>query len=240
MESFAGRVASVVLVLVLVPALGVANPGYGGREKKACIYCHVQVGGGGGLNGNGSLYLKNGHTFPKPDEEDEQSSSSESSPSTTGTTEVVEGGGEGGQGEDSGSSETEEPATEEPESPAQKLARERTLRQIESRIRFDRARQGEAAWAHVVDQGKNVFHTTVSKLTSTGKTCVDCHKADELAARAGDYPRWDPRLGAVVSLDRKIRSCIFSRQNGEALPADAAAVVALTAYLREVAAGRQK
>ena len=202
-----------------------ANPGYGSREKKACIHCHNQVSGGGGLNGTGNKYLKDGHKFPDPKKKKKEE---ESAPPTKTTT-----------------PEATQPVTEttekyRPETAAEKKEREARLAAIDAAVAAEEKKKALRKYKRFVAKGKKLFSSVHDKLTSNGKTCLDCHEKSKLAKAKRKYPRWHKGLNRVVSYDRMIRLCIYHRMKGSPLEAESAYTLSLAAYLKEVAAGHVK
>ena len=203
-----------------------ANPGYGSREKKACIYCHNQVSGGGGLNGTGNQYLKDGRKFPDPDEEKKKEEKS-ASPTMKTTPPVV----------------TPTPTATRsyrPETAAERKEREARLAAIDAAVAAEEKRKALRKYKRFVAKGKKLFSSVHDKLSSNGKTCLDCHEKAKVARAKRRYPRWHKGLKRVVSYDRMIRLCIYHRMKGSPLEAETGYTLSLAAYLKEVAAGRVK
>jgi len=234
----ARRSATVLLLAaaITVPALLQANPGYGGREKKACIHCHVNVGGGGGLSGNGSTYLKEGRKFPDP--KDQATPTPTPTPTSTEPTPTTSGPPPGGGGGSGGGVTPDVPDT--PETAEQRQERERLMAEIEANLAREAKHKANVRYKRVVAAGKKFFTEPSGVSGTTGKSCKDCHQPGKLAASAANYPRWHKGLQDVVTFDRMMRFCIYHRMKGTPLTPESDTTVALATYLREVSAGHVK
>ena len=205
-----------------------ANPGYGSKEKKACIHCHNRVSGGGGLNGTGNTYLREGHKFPKPKEEKKEEP--QSNPPTTETTAPPP----------PPTKRAEPTVTYRPETDAQRKEREARLVAIDKALAAEEKKKALRKYKRVIATGKKLFVTVHEKLSGNGKSCIDCHTKKKVAKAIRKYPRWHRGLKRMVTYDRMIRLCIYHRMKGKPLEAESDYTLALAAYLKEVAAGRVK
>ena len=236
-----------------------ANPGYGGREGKSCIHCHVRPSGGGGLNGNGSTYLKEGHKFPTDDEDDgakdgggedgaKDSGGEDGAKDSGGEDGAKDGGGEDGAkdggGEDGAkdvdgakNDTKEEPFVYISETEKQKKARLARLAEIEAKNVALERKRAHLRYKRVLALGKKLFSKAPRKLSSNGKSCVHCHDEGKLSRVRKEYPRWHKGLGRVVTFDRMIRLCIYHRMKGDPLSPESKYSISLTAYLKELESG---
>jgi thiosulfate dehydrogenase len=77
--------------------------------------------------------------------------------------------------------------------------------------------------------------------------CADCHLEAgtkkfglPIFGLAGDFPKYSARLGAVISIEDRINSCMARSMNGRAMPVDAPDMQALVAYLDFLSSGVPK
>jgi len=196
----------------------VALPKYTKEEGKGCAYCHVEPEGGGTLNLHGTTYLKQGHTFETEEETEVKEEPSDAE-------------------EDESVKSTVETTPPPPDTPAEKAQRARVWKKTLAQIKKNRALTRREVYEKYLKSGKALFQQLQPSLTTTGKTCMDCHKANELAVVIKEYPRFRDELETVVSMDRMIRYCIFQRMKGKALPPDSSLSTSLAVYLKEVGAG---
>ena len=91
---------------------------------------------------------------------------------------------------------------------------------------------GRQAWTKLVDDGKALFND--ASLGTVGKSCASCHDEKSLRGVAGDFPKFDEKLGRHVSLLDKINWMISSNMKGKILPLGDPKSVALEAYLKSL------
>jgi cytochrome c len=89
-----------------------------------------------------------------------------------------------------------------------------------------------AAWDETVARGRAVF--TDASLGNSGKSCSSCHRPDDLRGTADRYPKFDAKLGRLVSLQERLRTMIQSKLGGKELPLGDIRTVALEAYLKSL------
>ncbi|MBI2943065.1 MAG: hypothetical protein HYY25_02585 [Candidatus Wallbacteria bacterium] len=80
--------------------------------------------------------------------------------------------------------------------------------------------------------GKKVFSLVSPKLSSIGKSCATCHADGALAGKWGDYPKFRPELGKVVTFEQAVQWCLENNMKGRVLPLDDKYMVALSVYLK--------
>jgi cytochrome c len=88
------------------------------------------------------------------------------------------------------------------------------------------------AWSNLLADGRALFGD--ASLGTVGKSCASCHDEKSLRGVAGDYPKFDEKLGRHVSLLDKINWMISSNMKGKILPLGDPKSVALEAYLKSL------
>ncbi len=105
----------------------------------------------------------------------------------------------------------------------------------------DESAKAAEAMKKAVDEGNRLFRDPA--LGTSGKSCASCHEDPEkpklaLAARIGDYPKWDRREGAVITLGQKLRQMVEKNVKGTAPELGSATLVAIESYLMTLRAAR--
>ena len=77
--------------------------------------------------------------------------------------------------------------------------------------------------------------------------CTNCHLsagtrkfALPLFGLFGDFPQYNPRSGAEITIEQRINSCMERSMNGRAMPADAPEMQAMVAYIAFLSTGVPK
>jgi hypothetical protein len=89
-----------------------------------------------------------------------------------------------------------------------------------------------AAWDETVAKGQEVFKD--ASLGTTGKSCNSCHRPEDLRGTAERYPKFDAKLGRLVSLQERLRMMIQTKLGGKELPLGDIRTVALEAYIKSL------
>jgi thiosulfate dehydrogenase len=97
-----------------------------------------------------------------------------------------------------------------------------------------------ATYAHI---GPEVADPAL-RFAGNNLACSNCHLdagtkkfGIPLFGLFGEYPRYSVRLGAEISIEDRLNSCMTRSMNGRPLPADAAPMQALVAYIRFLSTG---
>jgi cytochrome c len=103
----------------------------------------------------------------------------------------------------------------------------------------DSAAKAAEALKKAVDEGNRLFRDPA--LGTSGKFCATCHEDAQkpklaLSSRVGDYPKWDRRADAVITLGQKVRQMIEKNVKGSPPDLGSAPLVALEAYLMSLRA----
>ena len=208
--------------LLFFPVVAGARPEYGMKVGKPCMYCHFSPTGGGALNPRGRAYSpETGSGIQAGDSLGTGNSDIPETPSGEGTTRMVISTPKTQTGEDVSTRE------------ARRLSE---LERTELILKREAARK---TYSTVVARGRKLFHEP-GLLGSGVEACADCHKSSSLASSMLSYPKWDEKLSAVITSDRKIRYCIFRKMRGKPLGSESSVTVSLATYLKEVRRGKVK
>ncbi len=97
-----------------------------------------------------------------------------------------------------------------------------------------------ATYAHI---GPNV-PDAAKRYAGNNLACTNCHLQAgtkkfgiPLFGLFGDFPQYSKRLGAEISIEDRINSCMTRSMNGRPLPADAPQMRAIVAYIKFLSAG---
>ena len=88
---------------------------------------------------------------------------------------------------------------------------------------------GRAAWDESVARGMAAFNDT--SLGTNGKSCSSCHQPEDLKGAGERHPKFDAKLGRLVSLQERLRVMIETKLDGKAPPLGDGRMVDLEAYI---------
>jgi len=91
-------------------------------------------------------------------------------------------------------------------------------------------KQAREAWEQAVARGKSLF--TDRTLGTTGKSCADCHTAASLGRVKDAYPKFNPQLGRLESLEERLDTMVRLKLGGDGLPPGDERATSLTLYLK--------
>ncbi len=97
-----------------------------------------------------------------------------------------------------------------------------------------------------INHGEDLFNDTNSMMTDqvgSELSCISCHADGDITSNSSlvgvskQYPKYNPREGAVMTFGERINSCIVRSMDGEKLDYDGEEMRSIVAYLTYVSEG---